>query len=103
MDKEIIKKNIIASLRTVYVDEIPVNVYDLGLIYEIKILDNFNVYIKMTLTSPNCPMAEEIPAQVHQVVRETEGVKEVNVELTFDPPWTKDMMSPDTMLELGLL
>jgi FeS assembly SUF system protein len=103
MDKQSLEKEIIKSLRTVYDEEIPVNVYDLGLIYEIKISDDFNVYIKMTLTSPNCPMAEEIPAEVRQVVKATEGVKEVDLELTFDPPWDRDMMSEDSKLELGLL
>lgn len=103
MDKQSLEKEIIKSLRTVYDDEIPVNVFDLGLIYEIKISDDFEVYVKMTLTSPNCPMAEQIPAEVHQVVKDTQGVKDVKVELTFDPAWTKEMMNPDAMLELGLL
>ncbi len=103
MDKVSLEKEIINSIRTVYDAEIPVNVYDLGLIYEIKIKDDFSVFIKMTLTSPNCPMAEEIPAEVSQVVKATEGVKEVELELTFDPPWDRDMMSDDTKLELGLL
>ena len=75
---------------------------DLGLIYEIKISDHFDVNIKMTLTSPNCPMAEQIPIEVNQVVKETKGVKNVNVELTFEPPWNKEMIIPDSMLELGL-
>ena len=103
MEKESLERDIISSLRTVYDEEIPVNVYDLGLIYEINISDEAEVKIVMTLTSPNCPMAEQIPQEVHQVVKETFGVKDVNVELTFEPPWTKEMMSPDSLLELGLL
>ena len=75
----------------------------LGLIYDIKISDDNEVFVLMTLTSPNCPVADQIPAEVNQVVKETPGVKDVKVELTFEPPWTKDMMSEDTMLELGLL
>jgi metal-sulfur cluster biosynthetic enzyme len=86
MDKESLEKDIINSLRTVYDEEIPVNVYDLGLIYDIKISDDAEVEVTMTLTSPNCPMAEQIPQEVNQVVKETMGVKSVNVILTFEPP-----------------
>ena len=83
--------------------EIPVNIYDLGLIYVLKIDDEFNVYIKMTLTTPNCPIAEEMPGMVQEEVNKVEGVKSVKVELTFDPPWDKDMLSEAALLELGLL
>lgn len=101
--KEVIEAKVIEALKTVYDPEIPVNIYDLGLIYEISISDNFDVKILMTLTSPNCPMAENLPEQVKEAVQKTEGVGNVVVEITFDPPWSKEMMSPSAMLDLGLL
>jgi len=101
--KEIIEEQVINALKHVFDPEIPVNIYDLGLIYELKIDDEFNVYIKMTLTTPNCPIAEEMPGMVHEEVKKVEGVKEVTVELVFDPPWDKDMLSEAALLELGLL
>lgn len=95
---------IIAALRSVFDPEIPVNIYDLGLIYNLKIDENTNdVYILMTLTSPNCPVAEDMPGQIQEAVSLVEGVGEVKVELTFEPPWDKDMLSESALLELGLL
>lgn len=95
---------IIAALRSVFDPEIPVNIYDLGLIYNLKIDENTNdVYILMTLTSPNCPVAEDMPEQVGDSVRMVEGVGKVKVELTFEPPWDKEMLSESALLELGLL
>jgi FeS assembly SUF system protein len=95
---------IIAALRSVFDPEIPVNIYDLGLIYNLQINDQTNdVNILMTLTSPNCPVAEDMPLQVQEVVKLVEGVGNVNVELTFEPPWDKDMLSESALLELGLL
>lgn len=94
----------ITALRTVFDPEIPVNIYDLGLIYNLKIDENTrDVYILMTLTTPNCPVAEDMPGQVEDAVRLVEGVGKVKVELTFEPPWDKDMLSEAALLELGLL
>jgi FeS assembly SUF system protein len=95
---------IIAALRSVFDPEIPVNIYDLGLIYNLQVNEETNnVYILMTLTSPNCPVAEDMPLQVQEAVKMVEGVGEVKVELTFEPPWDKDMLSESALLELGLL
>jgi FeS assembly SUF system protein len=90
-------------LRTVYDPEIPVNIYDLGLVYEIKLEDRGEVKIIMTLTAPACPAAGEIIHDVQQKVEGIEGVVDCHVQLTFDPPWTKDMMSEEAKLELGFL
>ncbi len=98
-----LKDKVVAAIKQVYDPEIPVDVYELGLIYEIKVYPVNNVYILMTLTSPNCPSAESIPAEVEQRVKEVERINEVQVELTFDPPFTQDMMSEAAKLELGFL
>lgn len=100
---EDLKEKIVQAIKTVYDPEIPVDVYELGLIYEISVYPVKNVYILMTLTSPNCPAAESIPADVEQAVKGVEGINEVNVEITFDPPFTQDMMSEAAKLELGFL
>lgn len=95
---------VIAAIRSVFDPEIPVNVYDLGLIYNLKIdEETSDVDILMTLTSPNCPVAEDMPDQVRDAVKMVEGVGSVRVELTFEPPWDKDMLSESALLELGLL
>jgi FeS assembly SUF system protein len=95
---------VIAKIKTVYDPEIPVDVYELGLIYQIELSpDNKEVSILMTLTSPNCPSAEEIPVEIEQKVKTIEGVETVRVKLTFEPPWDKDMMSEEAQLELGFL
>ncbi|MBM3171619.1 MAG: DUF59 domain-containing protein [Bacteroidetes bacterium] len=95
---------VIAKIKTVYDPEIPVDVYELGLIYQIELSpDNKEVSILMTLTSPNCPSAEEIPVVIEQKVKTIEGVETVRVKLTFEPPWDKDMMSEEAQLELGFL
>jgi FeS assembly SUF system protein len=101
--RKILEDQVINALKRVHDPEIPINIYDLGLIYELKIDDQFNVYILMTLTTPNCPIAEEIPGMVSAEVKTVEGVGEVKVDLTFDPPWDKDMLSEAALLELGLL
>lgn len=98
-----LKSRVIAAIKTVYDPEIPVDVYELGLIYEISVFPVNNVYILMTLTSPNCPSAESIPSEVKAKVQAVEGVNDVEVELTFDPPFTQDMMSEAAKLELGFL
>ena len=97
------EKKILEALKTVYDPEIPVNVYDLGLIYEIDIDDYDNVDITMTLTAPNCPMADSIMRDVKEKVSEIEEINKVTVNLTFDPPWDKTMMSEQAKLELGFL
>ncbi|MEM9300222.1 MAG: SUF system Fe-S cluster assembly protein [Bacteroidota bacterium] len=98
-----LKEQVVDALKSVYDPEIPVDIYELGLIYEISIFPVDNVYILMTLTSPNCPAAESIPAEVEQNVKNIEGINEVNVEITFDPPYSQDMMSEAAKLELGFL
>ena len=98
-----LESEIVRTLKNIFDPEIPVNVYDLGLIYEVDVDDDNSVTIKMTLTAPNCPMADKLIADVHQGVKGIEGVKEVNVNLVFDPPWDKSMMSEEALLELGLL
>lgn len=90
-------------LRTVYDPEIPVNIVDLGLVYEIRVLDAGKVEIIMTLTAPACPVAGDIIFEVQQKVESVEGVDDVHVQLTFDPPWHRDMMSEEAKLELGFL
>lgn len=96
-----LEQQVIGALKTVYDPEIPVNVYDLGLIYEIRIEEDNRVYVKMTLTTAGCPAADFIPGQVEAAVRELEDVKDVRVQLTFDPPYHRDMMSEEAKMELG--
>ena len=103
MDKLAIEQKIIENLQEVYDPEIPANIYDLGFIYEINIHDDFTVDIVMTLTAPNCPVAETLPIDVRNAVQSVEGVRGVHVELVFEPEWNQDMMSPAAKLELGLL
>ena len=98
-----IKDKIVEAIKQVYDPEIPVDVYELGLIYEINVYPVNNVYIQMTLTSPSCPSAEAIPAEVEMKVKEIEDVNDVQVELTFDPPYSPDMMSEAAKLELGFM
>ena len=91
------------TLKDIYDPEIPVNIYDLGLIYAIDVDDNRNVEVKMTLTAPNCPMADQLLGEVNEKTNAIEGVKEAKINLVFDPPWDKSMMSEEAMLDLGLL
>jgi FeS assembly SUF system protein len=93
---------VIRALRTVRDPEMPVSVYDLGLIYDIALADNGAVSLLMTLTAPNCPVAGSLPADVQKAVRQVPGVTDVRVELTFDPPWSKDLMTPAAKLFLGM-
>ena len=97
-----IKDKIIAEIKKVYDPEIPVNIYDLGLIYDIKIKNENEVYIQMTLTSPNCPVADSLPKMVKDNICYIEGIKKVDLKLVWNPPWTKDMMSEEAKLELNL-
>ena len=104
-DKEIknLGEEIIKEICKIYDPEIPVNIYELGLIYDVKISDDNDVMIEMTLTSPNCPVAETLPVEVEERVKVIPKVKNSKVEIVFDPPWTKDMMSEEAKLELGML
>ena len=96
-------EEIIGVLKTVYDPEIPVDIYELGLIYDVQISDDADVKIIMTLTTPNCPVAETLPQEVKDKVGEVENVKSVDLELTFEPSWNKDMMSEEAKFELGML
>ncbi|GAB4445506.1 MAG: iron-sulfur cluster assembly protein [Turneriella sp.] len=98
-----LKEKIIAIIRTCYDPEIPVNVYDLGLIYGIDIDDDKNVRIDMTLTSPNCPSIESLPSEIQQKAESVEGVKSVKIELVWDPPFHTGLMSDEAKLQLGLM
>lgn len=98
-----LEKTIITVLKTIYDPEIPVDVFELGLIYEVKIDEEQNVQIEMTLTSPNCPVAESLPREIEEKVAGIPGVRSSKVNIVFDPPWTKDMMSEEAQLELGFL
>jgi FeS assembly SUF system protein len=103
MNNEELKEKVIEKLQTIYDPEIPVSIYELGLIYEISILPINNVQIVMTLTAPSCPAAQTIPVEVDQKVREIEGVNDVHVAVTWTPAWNKSMMSEAAQLELGFL
>ena len=98
-----IEQEIVFVLKNIYDPEIPVNVYDLGLIYEIDVEPDGTATIRMTLTAPNCPMADQLVEEVHDQVAKVKGINEVSVILTFDPPWDKSMLSEEAMLELGFL
>jgi FeS assembly SUF system protein len=95
--------NVVKKLKGIYDPEIPVDIYELGLIYDVMINEDSDVKILMTLTSPNCPVAESLPREVEDKVASIEGVKSCEVEITFDPPWSKDLMSEEAKLELGML
>ncbi|MBI9039056.1 MAG: DUF59 domain-containing protein [Bacteroidales bacterium] len=97
------EETIIKELRTIFDPEIPVNIYEIGLIYKIEIINEDSVRILMTLTSPNCPVADSLIQEVDEKIRGMEGVKKLSVELTFEPPWSEDMLSEEAKLELGLL
>ncbi len=98
-----LKDQIEAALKEVFDPEIPVNIVDLGLVYGIEVQENGNAKITMTLTAPGCPVAGEIAFNVEQKAKEIAGVSDVHVQIVFDPPWTKDMMSEEAKLELGFL
>lgn len=96
-------EKIVGILKTIYDPEIPVDIYELGLIYDVLINEDNEVKILMTLTSPNCPVAESLPMEVEERIKSIDELKDVEVEITFDPPWTQDLMSEEAKLELGLL
>ena len=103
METENLRDKVIACLQTIFDPEIPVNIYELGLIYSVDIMPINNVQILMTLTAPSCPAAQSLPIEVDQKVRMIEGVNDVYVSVTWDPPWNKSMMSEAAQLELGFL
>ena len=96
-------EKIVRVLKTVYDPEIPVDIYELGLIYDVFVNDADEVKVLMTLTTPNCPVAETLPQEVEEKVKSLDEVKDAEVEITFDPPWSQDLMSEEAKLELGLL
>ncbi len=96
-------ESIVKVLKTIFDPEIPVDIYELGLIYDVFVNEDREVKILMTLTSPNCPVAETLPMEVQEKIKSIDSVKDVEIELTFDPPWDKDMMSEEAKLELGML
>jgi len=102
-DPNVIGEKIITTIKTIFDPEIPVDIYELGLIYDIMVNENFDVKILMTLTTPNCPVAETLPVDAEEKVKTVQGVKDVEVEITFEPPWSQDLMSDEAKLELGIL
>ncbi len=103
MDTAALGEKIVKTLKTIYDPEIPVDIYELGLIYDVFVNEDNDVKILMTLTTPNCPVAESLPQEVKEKVRSLDEINEVELELTFDPPWTRDLMSEEAKLELGFL
>ena len=96
-------EQIVGVIKTIYDPEIPVDIYELGLIYDVLVNEDNEVKILMTLTSPNCPVAETLPVEVEEKVKSIDAIKDVEVEITFDPPWTQELMSEAAKLELGML
>ena len=103
IDTNAMGEKIVRVLKTIYDPEIPVDIYELGLIYDVFVNENSDVKILMTLTSPNCPVAETLPLEIEEKVKSLKEVNSATVEITFDPEWTKDLMSEEAKLELGLL
>ena len=101
-DKKTLRQRIIEILKTVYDPEIPVDIWELGMIYDISIDDDYVAHIKMTLTTPNCPVAGSLPGEVERRVRDVEGLKDVKVKLVWDPPWTPEIMSEAARIQLGI-
>jgi len=103
VDTQELGEKIVKVLKTIYDPEIPVDIYELGLIYDVFVNEDNDVKILMTLTSPNCPVAESLPVEVEEKVKSLNAVNDAEVEITFDPPWTQDLMSEEAKLELGML
>ncbi|MCB0372901.1 MAG: SUF system Fe-S cluster assembly protein [Muricauda sp.] len=103
IDTQELGEKIVKILKTIYDPEIPVDIYELGLIYDVFVNEDNDVKILMTLTSPNCPVAETLPVEVEEKVKTIDSLNDVEVEITFDPPWTQELMSEEAKLELGLL
>ncbi len=102
-NSEVLGEKIVTVLKTIYDPEIPVDIYELGLIYDVMVNQDNEIKILMTLTTPNCPVAESLPMEVEEKVRSMDEVKDCEVEITFDPPWNQDLMSEEAKLELGML
>ncbi|WP_108867724.1 DUF59 domain-containing protein [Aquimarina aquimarini] len=103
IDTDDLGEKIVRVLKTIYDPEIPVDIYELGLIYDVFVNEEYDVKILMTLTSPNCPVAESLPEEIREKVKSLDEVNDVEMELTFDPPWSQDLMSEEAKLELGML
>ena len=103
IDVNALGEKIVRVLKTIFDPEIPVDIYELGLIYDVFVNEDYEVKILMTLTTPNCPVAETLPQEVEEKIKSLDEVKTAEVEITFDPPWTKDLMSEEAKLELGFL
>jgi len=103
IDKGYLEQKVISTLETIFDPEIPVNIYELGMIYNINVTDDANVDILMTLTSPACPVAESLPGEVREKIKSIEEINDVKVQLVWEPPWNKDMMSEEAKLNLGFL
>ena len=103
VNTELLGEKIVEKLKSIFDPEIPVDIYELGLIYDVFVNEKNDVKILMTLTSPNCPVAETLPVEVKEKVQSLDAVRDAEVEITFEPPWTKDMMSEEARLELGML
>jgi FeS assembly SUF system protein len=99
---ESLRDRVIAQIRTIYDPEIPIDIYELGLIYEVRVIDGDVVHVVMTLTTPNCPSAQTLPSEVEVKTKAVEGVRDATVEITFDPPWDKTMMSEAALFQIGL-
>ncbi len=103
VNKRELENRVIEVIKTIYDPEIPVDIYELGLIYDVKVSDEAHVHILMTLTSPSCPVAESLPLEVEEKVAGTKDINSAKVEIVFDPPWDKSMMSEEALLELGFM
>ncbi|NJW52907.1 SUF system Fe-S cluster assembly protein [Salinimicrobium oceani] len=102
-NSEVLGEKIVTVLKTIYDPEIPVDIYELGLIYDVMVSEDYEIKILMTLTTPNCPVAESLPMEVEEKIKSMNEVTDCEVEITFDPPWTQELMSEEAKLELGML
>ena len=103
IDVNALGEKIVRVIKTIFDPEIPVDIYELGLIYDVFVNEEYEVKVLMTLTTPNCPVAETLPLEVEEKIKSLDAVKDAKVEITFDPPWTQDLMSEEAKLELGML
>jgi len=103
IDVNTLGEKIVRVIKTIFDPEIPVDIYELGLIYDVFVNEDYEVKILMTLTTPNCPVAETLPLEVEEKIKSIDAVKDAKVEITFDPPWTQELMSEEAKLELGFL
>ena len=103
IDVNALGEKIVRVIKTIFDPEIPVDIYELGLIYDVLVNEDYEVKVLMTLTTPNCPVAETLPLEVEEKIKSLDAVKDAEVEITFDPPWTQDLMSEEAKLELGML